>query len=344
MAGDNRKVDSGVLRDLATATREKRDRLDSIYRECRSRVDAAPRRWSTGEWDGTVTFMRLELEQLGKERQELVDRALVVDVAAALAALPNPLSTWRALLKLFQPASTRPNRPWTEQDQALFERARMIAGIAKKAGYKLTQNEFLKLRDGSLGEKELGIAVSGLMVTSVVKRAGFVPTQVQLAQLTNSGLDLKGVEAKVRTLKALAGFLGEPLNSEGKSGGQCVAFARSWATQLDGTDTSFAGGPNGTPKTEWDAWSSQSGRFTSQHWNRIPSGPFQRGDIIFFGGTTKLPAHVGIVASDWNGQGDILITDSNYGNNELIRQDHLSGRIGTLLGVMRHKFDAQQAL
>jgi hypothetical protein len=105
MAGDNRKVDSGVLRDLAGATREKRDRLDSLYRECRSRVDAAPRRWNTGEWDGTLTFMRLELEQMDREQQELVDRAWKVDIAAAIAALPGllPLSAWRFLLEAVAP-------------------------------------------------------------------------------------------------------------------------------------------------------------------------------------------------------------------------------------------------
>ena len=166
MAGDKRRVDSAVLRDLAGATQAKRDRLDTFYNECRSRVDSAPRGWSTGEWDGTHTFMLHELQQMDKERQELVDRARIVDVAAALAVLPNPLSAWRSFLKLFQPASTTPNRPWTAQDQALFERARMIQGLAKKSGYTLTQDEFLKLRDGSLGEKGIEAQIDRLKVIS----------------------------------------------------------------------------------------------------------------------------------------------------------------------------------
>ena len=201
MAGDKRRVDSAVLRDLAGATQAKRDRLDTFYNECRSRVDSAPRGWSTGEWDGTHTFMLHELQQMDKERQELVDRARIVDVAAALAVLPNPLSAWRSFLKLFQPASSTPNRPWTAQDQALFERARMIQGLAKKSGYTLTQDEFLKLRDGSLGEKELGIAVSGLMVASVAKRLGYTLTSGQSIGLVNAGLGVAKTEEAIKTMR-----------------------------------------------------------------------------------------------------------------------------------------------
>ena len=313
MAGDKRRVDSAVLRDLAGATQAKRDRLDTFYNECRSRVDSAPRGWSTGEWEGTRTFMRLELEQLGKERQELVDRARIVDVAAALAVLPNPLSTWRSLLKLFQPASTTPNRPWTAQDQALFERARAI-----RQSFQDTLH-----RDPTKAELEKYL-IGGMSIAAIT------------AALGNPALIGKVWNAQALT-KFFEKYRGQEVADLGGGNvGECVSLAKRWAKEAFGIELgAFNPGPD-------NSWNTNAG-FDLAKWEKIPvgTGSYQVGDLVFFPAAKAngWNGHIGIVASAPDATGHFTIIEQNYTDPDRagpVQNTRVVDQT-TSLGVMRRR-------
>lgn len=95
-----RDVDSQVLRHLAQQTARSRGELEATFNTARRRVDGAPGGWDRGRWEGIPSFMRMELESLDREQRELNERAAKIELAAAVAALPEPLplSAWKFIL------------------------------------------------------------------------------------------------------------------------------------------------------------------------------------------------------------------------------------------------------
>jgi surface antigen len=310
MAGDNRRVDSGVLRDLAGVTREKRDRLDSLYRECRSRVDAAPRRWNTGEWDGTLTFMRLELEQMDREQQELVDRAWKNDILSAVANLPDPLplAAWKFLLAAVAPVGLVLGAISGAARDLVATVARFVSDFARTEGRKPTAAEISKgtgtITKTAASTSPVTVPVAGLNETTTKFFEKYKGQQVP---------DLAG------------GYVGE-----------CVSLAKRWSKEAYGIELgAFNGGPDGS-------WKTNAG-FDLTKWEKIPqgTGSYQIGDLVFFPAAKANGwyGHIGVVASVPDATGHFRIIEQNYTypdpkgpvqNTRVVDQT-------TSLGVMRRR-------
>ena len=320
MAGDNRKVDSVVLRDLASATQAKRDRLDTFYRACRSRVDAAPRRWNTGEWDGTPSFMRFELEQMDRERQELADRAWKNDIVSAIANLaePLPLSAWKFLLAVVAPVGLMLGATRGAAQDLVATVARFVGGFAKAEGRKPTAAE-ISTGTGTIAK----------------------PTASTGPATPSTGLGSGKPSAAVDAFALSVGNGRLP-------DGECVTLAKAWIQKEfhvapfvweSGWGCPEPGGPVGA----WNAYAnSPHPGFNPGEWDRITSNQtsteYRTGDVVFFPGDSfnRGFGHVAIVA-EVNGD-RIRVVEQNFPKNSGVRSDRWVPRSSTL-GVMHRKGD-----
>ena len=342
-----RYVDADVLESLARDTRSYRGQISDELSRAQSRVNDAPHsQFDWGRWQGITGAFSLEFDQFDREERTMRQRAATTRIISVVTQLPGgmTLSLLRqlGLLGASLPALTLGElenlasradslaKSYLSNGGALPPAAVFLGGLLAGGGAAIGGG-IAKLGSGGLGDNQAAPPTE--------LKPGPTGTKPLPGTTGGSGGISEGANPLGAEFESWAGQF-----HQGETGGQCVEFAKMWATRLDGKGGAFAGGPNGTPQTEWDAWSRQDGRFTAPAWKQIQGAPFHKGDIVFFkaGPNGAPPSHVAVVSRDWDGTGDVYVTDSNSTNNLTIRLDHASGRPGDVLGVMRRTASATQ--